>query len=173
MKQQLSRTLTPSYCDIGAFINAMGGAVTGVGIVATDGPGGRFGVTVSSMASVSAEPPMLLVCVRASSPSAQAVKANGRFTLNLLHAAQAHLADAFAGRPRTGAAYDFSDPAWVSDADQAPRLEGACASFVCELESAQQAGSHLILIGTVSACYHQPQPPLLYCGRRYGVPASF
>jgi flavin reductase len=172
MTQQLSTTFASSSCEMGAFLHAMGGAVTGVGIVATDGPGGRFGVTVSSMASVSAEPPMLLVCVRASSPSAQAVKANGCFSLNLLHGEQAHLADAFAGRPRSGAPYEFSDPDWVDADHQMPRLESACATFVCELESAQQAGSHLILIGRVSACYQQQQPPLLYYGRRYGVPAA-
>ena len=41
----------------------MGAAVTGVSVVTTDGAGGRLGLTVSSMASVSADPPMLLVCI--------------------------------------------------------------------------------------------------------------
>jgi flavin reductase (DIM6/NTAB) family NADH-FMN oxidoreductase RutF len=41
------------------FIAAMGAAATGVSIVTTEGLAGRFGLTVSAISSVSAEPPML------------------------------------------------------------------------------------------------------------------
>ena len=41
----------------GNFVLAMRAAVTGVNVVTTDGPGGRFGLTVSAMCSVSADPP--------------------------------------------------------------------------------------------------------------------
>jgi len=172
MKNALSADIAAPYCEIDDFIQAMGRAVTGVGIVATDGPAGRFGITVSSMASVSAHPPMLLVCLRADSPSAAAVEANGRFSLNLLHSAQAPLADAFAGRPRSGNAYDFRDPAWRDEPCGLPRVSDASATFVCDLESAQVAGSHLIVVGRVTSCYHEAQPPLLYCARRYGAPTT-
>ncbi|MCK5324853.1 MAG: flavin reductase, partial [Woeseiaceae bacterium] len=45
------------------FTNAMRHAVSSVSIVTTDGTHGRYGLTISSMTSVSADPPMLLVCV--------------------------------------------------------------------------------------------------------------
>lgn len=150
----------------------MGQAVTGVGILATDGPGGRFGLTVSSMASVCAEPPMLLVCVRANNPCVAAIRANASFSLSLLHSSQAHLADGFAGRPRNGNAYDFEDTAWRSQPAGQPHLHGASASFICSLESSQVVGSHIVLIGRVAACTAQGGAPLLYCARRYGLPAA-
>ena len=45
------------------FVSAMGLAATGVSVVTTDGPAGRFGLTVSAVSSDSAEP--LVYCNRA------------------------------------------------------------------------------------------------------------
>lgn len=45
------------------FIMAMAAAATGVSVTTTEGSAGRFGLTVSAISSVSAEPPMLLACV--------------------------------------------------------------------------------------------------------------
>ncbi|WP_213879370.1 flavin reductase family protein [Pseudomonas sp. dw_358] len=172
MNAQLFPTLTAQSCQKGDYLQAMAHAVTGVGIVATDGPAGRMGITVSSMASVSAEPPLLLVCLRADSPSAAAVAANGRFSLSLLHQGQDALADTFAGRPRTGDAYAFSAATWVQAPGELPRVAAASATFICEVVSAQPVGSHLLLIGQVTGCSHEDSLPLLYCARQYGMPVA-
>src|SRR5690349_11081057 len=71
------------------FIAAMSLATTPVTVVATDGPAGRVGQTVSAMCSVSADPPTLLVCVHRRSPLWEAIEANGCFSVNLLSAGQA------------------------------------------------------------------------------------
>src|SRR5829696_7592538 len=90
------------------FVNAMGAAVTGVTIVTTNGPGGRLGRTISAMASVSADPPMLLVCVNRRSPLERAIRANGVFGVSVLAEHQADVSDAFAGRSRS--ATPFGSP---------------------------------------------------------------
>src|ERR1700752_1253507 len=95
-----------------AFIEAMRRAATGVTLVTTDGPAGRFGVTVSAFASVSADPPMLLACINRKSPAAAAIAANGGFCVNVLTAAQSFLADVFAGRSERYAPYDFTCADW-------------------------------------------------------------
>ena len=59
------------------FVAAMGLAATGVSVVTTDGPAGRFGLTVSAVSSVSAEPPLVLVCINRKSPAMAAVEAPG------------------------------------------------------------------------------------------------
>ena len=82
------------------FINAMSRAVSGVSIVTTDGPFGRFGLTVSSMVSVSAEPPMLLICINRASTAHDAIRDNGIFTINVLTSRQQGVANRFAGRGR-------------------------------------------------------------------------
>lgn len=66
------------------FLTAMSGAVTPVAVVTTDGPARLFGVTVSSFASVSAYPPMVLVCINSRSPAVTAIDQNGCFCVNLL-----------------------------------------------------------------------------------------
>jgi flavin reductase (DIM6/NTAB) family NADH-FMN oxidoreductase RutF len=85
--------------DRDAFVAAMRRAATAVAVVATSGAAGRLAVTVSAIASVSADPPIVLACINQRSPVCAAIRANGVFTINLLTADQAHVADTFAGRP--------------------------------------------------------------------------
>ena len=80
----------------------MSHAVSGVHIVTTDGPGGRLGLTVSAMVSLSADPPMLLVCINRRSPICNAILANRCFMVNVLSDRQRHVADTFSGRPQAG-----------------------------------------------------------------------
>lgn len=161
---------TPS-CDRRDFIDAMSRAATGVGILTTDGPAGRFGLTVNSMASVSADPPMVLVCVRAASPAAAAIRGNAAFGLNLLGAENAETADCFAGRAGKTEAFDFACADWEEAGGPAPLLKGALAAFSCRLEQVIEAGSHLLFIGLVLAARQGEGTPLLYVDRRYGTPA--
>ena len=63
------------------FIGAMGAVATGVTVVATGGAGGQFAQTVSAMSSVSADPPLLLVCLNSRSPINAAISANGVLTV--------------------------------------------------------------------------------------------
>ena len=147
--------------DRAAFLQAMGRAVNGVSIVTTDGPRGRFGLTVSSVASVSAEPPMVLVCVNRGSPAHAAMIGNGVFSVNLLNTHQRELADAFAGRPGRTDAYEFADPLWQRGSRTgAPLLLEAVAAFECTLVQVHHAGSHSILVGGVELSLVRAGNPL-------------
>lgn len=152
------------------FIAAMSRAVSGVAVLTTDGPGGRFGITVSSVASVSADPPLVLVCVNRSSVAHGALESNGVFCVNLLSTGQRELADAFAGRPSSGRAYEFEDGLWEEAPAGAPRLKEAVATFECVLYQAHAAGSHTVFIGRVTAVTERSGDPLLYTARAYGRP---
>jgi len=55
-----------------------------VTVVTTDGPSGQAGATVSAFTSLSADPPSVLVCLRADSRIARAVQDNGVFCVNVL-----------------------------------------------------------------------------------------
>lgn len=149
------------------FVRAMRGAATGVNVVTTDGPAGRFGLTVSAFSSVSAEPPMVLVCINRRSPACAAVHSNGRFCVNVLSATQSGVADTFAGRPATGDAYDFNAGSWRSPAAGLPVLGDATASFECTLESSIDAGTHTIFIGAVNAVRSAGTCPLVYTDGAY------
>ena len=156
-----------------AFIKAMRGAVTGVNIVTTDGSAGRFGLTVSAFSSVSADPPLVLVCLNQRSPACDAILVNDRFCVNVLSTEQQHLADTFSGQTAEGVPYEFNVGRWQEIASGAPVLVDAVASFDCVLHSAIASGSHTILIGRAMAVSAGPRHPLLYTNRGYGHPCRW
>jgi flavin reductase len=150
-----------------AFVAAMGAAVTGVTVVTTDGPAGRFGLTVSAMASVSADPALLLICVNRASPLLDALCANGCFAVNVLGEHQAAIADTFAGRPVAGEPYAFDCATWEDGPTGCPLLVGAAARFDCARASASQAGSHTVVLGSVLEASRGAVRPLAYARRGY------
>jgi flavin reductase (DIM6/NTAB) family NADH-FMN oxidoreductase RutF len=152
------------------FIEAMSQIVSGVSIVTTDGPAGRFGLTVSSFCSLDADPPMVLICVNQRSPLLQAIIQNRVLALNVLAESHAQLADVFAGRPNHGVAYDFGRASWIAGETKSPLLEGAVALFDCDLAEHYEAATHVIFTAKVRRSQHDPQIPLLYTRRAYGRP---
>jgi flavin reductase len=155
-----------------AFTNAMRRAVSGVSIVTTSGDFGRYGLTVSSMTSVSAEPPMLLVCVNRNSIAHDAIARNHRFAINVLSAQQQNLAASFAGSDLYGPAYDLSSSEWTDSACGLPQAVNAAAFFECELDTAVTAGTHSIFIGRVTKALGADETPLAYADREYRVPVG-
>lgn len=160
--------------SIGAddFVAAMRVQATAVNLVTTDGPAGRYGVTVSAVASVSAEPPLVLACVNRRSPAVEAIKRNGVFCVNALNAGQAEVANVFAGRPSRGAAFDFDCADWLPGVTGSPELSGALASLDCEVFETIDAGTHTVFIGRVIGTISRADRPLLYCDRQFAAPTG-
>jgi flavin reductase (DIM6/NTAB) family NADH-FMN oxidoreductase RutF len=150
------------------FIAAMGLAATGVSVVTTDGPAGRFGLTVSAVSSVSAEPPLVLVCINRKSPAAGAVAGNRVFAVNLLAASHMAYAETFSGRPRAGNPFDFANHDWRGGVTGLPLVAGATAAFECNTHDCLDAGTHRIFIGRVVAAHRGEAAPLVYCNRAFG-----
>jgi flavin reductase (DIM6/NTAB) family NADH-FMN oxidoreductase RutF len=152
------------------FLDAMGRAATFVSVVTTDGEAGRFGVTVSSMTSVSADGagPSLLVCIHHLSPAATAVLGNRKFCANLLHEGQQSVSDIFSGRQKMGHAERFGVTEWKPGDSGQPIISGATASFECNLKTSLLWETHFIIVGEVT-CVHLNRSPdaLLYGQRSY------
>ena len=151
------------------FLEGMSRAAATVSIVTTDGPGGRAGVTVSAMTSVSAEvgaAPSLLVCIHHQSPAAKAIRRNAVFCVNLLRESQSAIAERFAGRTKDGS--KFSGAEWTTLKTGSPATAEALASFDCELESVLRQGTHWIFIGRVAGVsIGEERDPLVYANRAY------
>ena len=160
---------TPSV-DRDAFLAAMGRVFSMVTIVSTDGPAGRFAVTVSSAGSASADPPIVLACINRRSPVNAAIHANGVFCINVLALGQEHLSDCFAGRPRDGVSFDFAGADWVTGKTGSPILRDCVAAFDCVLQSSHGAGSHTVFFGRVLDVLDSASMPLIYGRRSYGKP---
>lgn len=156
--------------DTDAFVGAMRVQAAAVNLVTSNGPGGRTGVTVSAMTSVSAEPPLLLACVNRRSPSVAIIRQNGVFCINALSAEQSELANTFAGRPSSGEPFDFAAADWINITTSAPALVDAVANLDCVIHDIVEAGSHTIFIGRVVGAAHRNVKPLVYCDRTYLAP---
>lgn len=151
------------------FLEGMSRAATFVSVVTTDGPGGRDGVTVSSLSSVSAdaEAPALLACIHHQSPAAVAILKNEAFCANLLHESQQAMAGLFAGRGLRGdRASRFEGLAWAPGASRQPQLAGATAAFHCKLATALLWQTHYIIVGQVDAVELSEDPAALLYGQR-------
>ncbi len=156
------------------FLAGMASAACTVNVVTTDGPAGRFGVTVSAMSSVSADTPRptLLVCVHHLSPAAAAIVRNGVFCVNVLRDDQSYISDCFAGRLRMADGDKFSCATWATQTTGAPRVIDPLVAFDCRLVSYQQIGTHYVFFGEAEDLFiSAPGSPLIYANRAYGTAA--
>lgn len=153
------------------FLEGMSRAATFVAVVTTDGEAGRFGVTISSLTSVSADGdhPSLLACLHHQSPAASAILRNRAFCANLLQEDQHDVSDLFAGRMTAGEhAARFERTAWAPGSLGQPALAGATASFQCQLATSVLWETHHIIIGNVfSVELSDNSEALLYGQRAY------
>lgn len=151
----------PAAMSRDMFISAMRQVASAVTVVTTDGAEGRHGATVSAFASVSADPPTILVCLNAASGIARAVQANARFCVNILPEDRAEIADRFAGRHDATVGDRFDGIETEDRPGLAPRID--CALGLCaRVEQTLLSGSHLIVIGAVQDITGDIVRPLTY-----------
>ncbi|MDJ0463796.1 flavin reductase family protein [Streptomyces sp. H27-C3] len=141
----------------------MSGFPTGVTVVTTCGADGiPRGMTLTSLCSVSLDPPVLLVCMRTGSPTLDAVLESGSFAVNLLHLRARTTAELFA----SGAPDRFDRVSWHAQAPAAgPHLlEAAHTIADCSVTAHHEVGDHVVIMGGVMAVSRLggDQYPLLY-----------
>ncbi len=141
------------------FRQAMRRVPTGVTVVTTLKEGEPRGITVNAVASVSLEPPSLLICINREARSYLFISSSHVFCVNVLAGDQRRLAEHFSGSVRER---QFAEIEYSIDATGAPVLSGTIAHFDCELAHEYQFGSHSILIGHVLSCGARPGSPLGY-----------
>ena len=150
------------------FRQALGNWGTGVTIVATSGSQGRpYGLTVSSFASVSLDPPLILVCLDNRISGLQAFKDSGKFSVSILAEGQADLSTLFAKK-------DSERPAELYDTGKTgvPLIRGSLVAIECKTHAIYPGGDHQILLGEVEAvefgAAKEGAGPLLYFRGKYG-----
>ena len=145
---------------------------TGVAIVTTSLDGRIHGFTVNAFASVSAEPPTVLICVNRVATAHPLIASSQRFCVNVLALDQRALAERFAGgEPRSR----FDGVAYRIGPSGSPILEGTIAHVDCGVTEELTAGTHTIFLGTVLDAGWRDGAPLGYFNRRYrdfGLPVG-
>lgn len=130
---------------------AFGAFATGVTVVTV---GGRtpHGMTANSFASVSLDPPLVLVCVGRNAVMHNMLTAAGSFGVSVLASHQEAAARHFADRRRPLGLAQFDAVDWrPGRLTGAPLIEGALAHFECQLWRSYEGGDHTIFIGNLLA----------------------
>ena len=149
-----------------AFRHACGRFATGVAIAAVmDESGIPRGLTISSFASVSLEPPLILICLGHAVTNIEEFRRSRYFSLSFLRQEQLHLSNHFARKGQDR----FTGVAWRPGETGAPLILGALGALECALYQRFTSGDHDIFVGEVVRAEAAEGSPLIHyagCYRR-------
>jgi len=150
------------------FRKAMGSFATGVTIITVDLDGEVHGMTANAFASVSLDPPLVLVCVDHKTRTHAHLHAKKRFGINVLSAGQRAISEYYA---RTDRSHEHAETEAGARFERTkhgtPMLRGALAYLECSLHSSQEAGDHTIFIAEVEDVVVREGDPLLFFRGKY------
>jgi flavin reductase (DIM6/NTAB) family NADH-FMN oxidoreductase RutF len=151
------------------FRTVMGEFATGVTVVTTLDGDRPQGITVNALASVSLDPPLVMVALDRTRAIVPAIESAGRYGVNILGERHAWLSDCFAGADVTPGRDAFCGAPWHPGLEGIPRLDDAVAILECRIVDRFDAGDHRLYIARVEATAtgDPDAPPLLYHRRRY------
>jgi flavin reductase (DIM6/NTAB) family NADH-FMN oxidoreductase RutF len=127
------------------FRTILAHAPSSVAIVTALGPDGPVGMSVGTFVSVSLDPPLVGFFPAKTSTSWPALRAIGRFCINLLAEDQTVISQQFA----VSGADKFDGVYWSCSDSGSPRLSGCVAWIECDLEQELDTGDHVLVLGRV------------------------
>ena len=121
-------------------------------------------ITVSSVTSISMNPPSLLICINKSSRIHDTIELGSKFCINLLNSNQQNLSNICSDEEM----YDqrFKDKNW--NLDDIPFLQNAQANIFCKVDKLTSYHTHTIVVGLVEdANYADEISTLTYVDGEY------
>ncbi|WP_248761382.1 flavin reductase family protein [Pseudarthrobacter sp. SSS035] len=156
------RPTTAQPIDPMEFREAMTRFASGITIVTTaDGRGRRHGFTATAFSSVSATPPLVLVCLDKSARCHPEFVTATEYAISILRSEHWGIAKRFASKIDDKFTDDF-----VGDEYGLAHLPDALASLSCVTEQVIDAGDHTILIGKVVSVRLGDGVPAVFFGRK-------
>jgi flavin reductase (DIM6/NTAB) family NADH-FMN oxidoreductase RutF len=133
----------------GDFRGAMRQLTGGVSVITAGRGRDISGMTVTSVSSLSVDPPTLIVSINRGASSWPLLKRYGAFGVNILTSDQIDIAERFAGKGGLNGTERFTGAEWTTRVSGVPLLVGALAAIDCEVEEIIERHSHAIVIGRV------------------------
>jgi flavin reductase len=148
------------------FKAAMRQLASTVSLVTTQEHGKWHGMPATAVASLSAEPPSLLVCINQSASMHGPTSRSSHFCVNMLGRHQAAFCNDFGSRK---GAERFAIGRWHKGPGGLPYIEDAAAVIFCAVERTMHFGTHTIFVGRVEATIvDPPMSPLVFQAGRMG-----
>jgi len=115
-----------------------------------DDSGNSNAITVSSVTSISMDPPSLLICINKSSRIHDTLQIGSRFCINLLKKDQEELSNICSDEE----SYEerFNNENW--DTKEIPFLSNAQANIFCKVDKLTSYHTHTIVVGLVENANH-------------------
>jgi flavin reductase (DIM6/NTAB) family NADH-FMN oxidoreductase RutF len=146
------------------FRAALSRFLSGVTVVTTLGNDNRpAGITVSAFASVSLEPPMVLVCIDKRASLHNHLTEGRHFAVNILADHQQGISRRFAARDENR----FEGARYRCGIHGTPLLEDALAYIECRVVHVYPGGDHTIIVGEVESTSVADHKPLAYFRGNY------
>ncbi len=151
------------------FRRALGGWASGVTVITSGRAPDFHGMTASSFASLSLNPPLILVCVDNRAHMRALLDTVGAFTVNILAADQGEVSRYFANRNRPAPPEEMAAIPYTVGATGTPQITGAAAALDCTVEQVADGGDHRIYMGRIIAAdVREEAEPLLFYRGQYG-----
>lgn len=148
------------------FRDAMARLASGVVVVSARSAERYHGLTATSLVSVSAEPPMILVSLEHETATLAAVRDSRKFNVSALTREQEFLAERLAGRAPAVDAEWRAIPHRLG-ANGIPLIDGCAAWLECEVTEIHTAGDHDVCIAQVSSAALGSGDPLILWDRSF------
>jgi flavin reductase (DIM6/NTAB) family NADH-FMN oxidoreductase RutF len=157
--------------DSASFRAVMSRFATGVTVATTCQGARRVGITVNAFASVSLEPPLVLICIERSSAVHALFVESGVFAVNVLSSEQEDVSAGFASNSPDR--YErFCNVESHPVITGAPVFDTCLAWLDCRVTQVYPGGDHSIFLGLVVALGTGSGLPLLYYRSRYLHPSE-
>ena len=137
--------------------------ITGVTVVTTQDGGTPRGLAVNSYASISLEPPLVMVCIQKTSSTYPALFAATHLGINILGTEQRETIAAFASKSPD----KFTDVDWHAAPNGSPMIDGSPASLEAEIRERYNAKTHTVFICRVRHAELVEAAPIIYKAGRF------
>jgi len=142
------------------FKQAMRGLAAGVSAITTGSGAGVAGMIVSSLTSISADPPMVGFFAHRDSSLRDTLLATGRFVANVLGEEHREVMASFLGQPQGPAR--FATGRWATGDGDLPVLGDAVTSMECEIVCTQRLGTHDLVVGKLRRTTSSAANPVVH-----------
>lgn len=148
------------------FKRALRGVASTVSVITAHDGLRHHGMTVTSVTSLSMDPPSLLVCLHQASLLHDIVRRSSDFCVNVLDESHERISAAFSGAIPPEERFTAGD--WAYRDDGLSYLSDAQASIFCTKAAALPYGTHTIIVGKVTQVrLSERQRPLIYQNASY------
>ena len=150
------------------FIGALRNVVYPVSILSSIEEEKKYAITVSSVTSVSIDPPSLLVCINKDSSFVNSIANGSLMNINFLNPRQKDIASICSSKDKANQRFDFEE--WTEDQNGTPYLKKSEAVMFCKVVKFIPHATHFIVVLAVEKVINNNDyipNPLLYCDGKY------